>query len=88
MFGGEKPQRRIQEVVAPARGITSIKVSTKRLSRDVDIRQQYYIVVPTKGYKSLSTQRPFQMTAQTSYGLFNRRCPQDHLSRRGQPITQ
>ncbi len=42
---------RVQELATPACGITSIKFSTRRSRRDVEIRQNCYIVVLTKGYK-------------------------------------
>ncbi len=86
---------KIEAFAIPARGITSVKYSTQRSRRDVDIRQQSYVGILTKGVErvhisnvaSLNTQRPFQMTAQPSYSLFNTECPQTQLSRRGQPIS-
>ncbi len=38
-----------QEIPTPARGIMSIKFSTRRSRRDVEMRQQCYIVVLSKG---------------------------------------
>ncbi len=38
-----------QELAVPARGITSVKFSNQISRRDVEIRQQYYIVALTKG---------------------------------------
>ncbi len=42
---------KLQEFAIPARGVTSIKFSIRKSRRDVEIRQQYYIVVLIKGYK-------------------------------------
>ncbi len=41
--------RKLQEFAIPTRGITSVKFNTRRSRRDVEIRQQYYIVVLQSG---------------------------------------
>ncbi len=49
----EFENRRLQEVLILTREITSVKYSTLRSRKDVDIRQQYDIFVHTKRHKSI-----------------------------------